>query len=86
MNKKQFARVTSLYRDGVTPQVCITAIMAMSRSDTEAAIFIDKFYSNIYVWKKPINEPINIIRDIKNELSNGEKPSNLEDQRPIEDQ
>ena len=47
MNKKQFARIKALYKDGVSKVVCITSIIEMSKSHTEAAIFIDRFFEHL---------------------------------------
>jgi hypothetical protein len=49
MNKKQQARVEALYRDGVSPEVCGSIIIGMSHNDTEASIFIHKFYEKMVI-------------------------------------
>lgn len=48
MNKKQFARVLSLWRDKVSEEICVCTIIELSGSNTEAAIFIAKFYNEVF--------------------------------------
>ena len=47
MNKKKFARVISLYRDGASIRVCVELIIGMSTSDMMASIWIDKFIEKL---------------------------------------
>jgi hypothetical protein len=56
MNKKKMERVKSLYRDGVSMDVCFSSIMGMSSSDTEAAVFIRKFVREMI--EQPLREEI----------------------------
>jgi hypothetical protein len=60
MNKKQFNRITNLYRDGVTDNICITSIIEMSKSDFEASIFISRFYNEMVI--DPLEEEIKTLR------------------------
>ena len=80
MNKKQFNRVKSLYRDKVSTTVCVITIIELSNSHTEAATFISKFYNEMIVdpikleleaWQeveRRIRQPLN--GEIKDESSN----------------
>ena len=82
MNKRQLSRVISLYRDGVSPQVCTSTIIAMSRSSIEASVFIDKFYNStvLDVFKREIQQLKDVIRGQNYEQSlNRPKPSLVED-------
>jgi len=45
MNKKKFARIQALYRDGVARPICVASILNMSKTTTEAAVWVDKFYA-----------------------------------------
>ena len=97
MNKKQFNRITNLYRDGVSEQVCITSIIEMSKSDFEASTFISRFYNEMILASLcKENEALTLelnqwqklekrLKEIEDESSNREKSSNVEDQRPNED-
>ena len=49
MNKKQYARVKSLYMDKVSLEVCIIAINEMSKNETESAVFITKFFNEMII-------------------------------------
>ena len=92
MNKKQFNRVTSLYRDGVSSEVCVTTIIEMSQTNTEASIFICKFFNEMII--EPLSREMLEFRveyepfkkgekkDVKS--SNGSQPTNMADQRPDE--
>ena len=51
MNKKQFNRVKSLYRDKVSSEICVSTIISMSNTTTEASIFIEKFYQETQIQK-----------------------------------
>ena len=98
MNKKQFNRIKSLYRDKVSDQVCITSIIEMSNSNFEAATFITKFYNEMIIipimeeykitkaelfqWQDLEKRLNNEMKGITNESPSGEESTNLEDQRP----
>ena len=80
MNKKKLERVKSLYRDGVSLDVCLSSIIGMSSSDTEASVFIRKFVREMI--EGPLKEEINKLKaetEKENEPLNGEKPSHVED-------
>ena len=66
MNKKQLARVESLYRDGVSQEVCFSSIMGMSSSHTEAAVFIRKFIRGMV--EAPLYQEIADLNRLNDEL------------------
>ena len=66
MNKKQMARVQSLYRDGVSTDVCFSSIMGMSNTHTDAAISIRKFVREMI--EKPLYEEISLINKENDDL------------------
>ena len=73
MNKKKFARILSMYRDGVNERACIESIMDMSSSHTQASIWIGKFYYETLLKPK--------LMEVSNydKRSYPKEPSNLED-------
>jgi hypothetical protein len=48
MNKRKFARVMALHRDGVPKEVCTQCIISMCNSPLDSVLWIDKFYREIY--------------------------------------
>ena len=93
MNKRQLTRVTNLYRDGVSPEVCVSSIIEMSRTNTEAGVFICKFFNSTIInplkqkagksFKYPV---VTKIGGLYNEPPCGAATAELENQRPVEDQ
>ena len=49
MNKRKLSKIISLYKDGVSPEVCASSIIEMSKSKTEAGIFITKFFKQTMI-------------------------------------
>lgn len=70
MNKKKMERVKSLYRDGVSMDVCFSSIMGMSSSDTEAAVFIRKFVREMV--EQPLREEITRLETEPSDLTQEE--------------
>ena len=66
MNKKKLDRVKSLYRDGVSMDVCLSSIMGMSTSHTDAAIFIRRFVRDMIEF--PLYEEISNLNKLNDEL------------------
>lgn len=89
MNKKQFQRVVNLYRDGVSARVCVENILGMCPVQTDASIWIDKFYHKIVinsitdnharVIKKLQEQYFESREEEKDESPDREKPSDVED-------
>jgi len=76
MNKKKFARVLSMYRDGVNERVCIESIMDLSSSHTQAAAWIGKFY-----YETLLKNTLTYCTERKKyvELLSPKEPPNVED-------
>jgi hypothetical protein len=44
MNKRKFARVLSLYKDGASTETCFASIINMSRTETEAGHWCSRLH------------------------------------------
>ena len=71
MNKRQLSRIISLYRDGVSPEVCTSTIIEMSLTTIEASIFINKFFTQTVLdaFKRENQQLKEIIRGYQYEQS-----------------
>jgi hypothetical protein len=70
MNKRKFARVMALHRDGVPKETCAQCIIGMSSSAEESVIWLNKFYSNIYEAKVKELEDKLTDKETHHELTN----------------
>jgi hypothetical protein len=52
MNKRKLESIVNLYCASVSLEACISAIIDMSRSNTEAGIFVAKFIKRIFIQRE----------------------------------
>lgn len=94
MNKKKLNRVTALYRDGASPQTCVSALLEMSTNNIDASAMITRFFRD--TWLKSLQDELqeertfsallarqleeaNKLLEASNESCDREKPSLVED-------
>lgn len=58
MNKRQLKKITTLYKDGLSCEICISILLDLTKKEPSInrAIAINDFYESIYILTKKDNK------------------------------